>query len=333
MKRSKEVFFDALKKSRAVMAVTAVIFAGAGGVFYLYRLPIEPFAYVAVIVVILELVAFAVFFESERKKAEKREHMRQSVLTEDALPQAYSLAEKDYGEVIRSLKEEMLAIKNEYDVQRQDEIDYYTAWVHQIKTPIAVMRMELGNGEQPENRRVFETELFRMEQYVDMVLQYIRLGGGSHDLVIREYALDDLVRETVRKFAPQFVAKRLRLSYDGVTGIVVTDKKWFSCILEQIVSNAIKYTQAGGEIGIVRKADSLVISDTGIGIAAEDVPRIFEKGFTGENGRIEKRSSGLGLYLCKKAADLLGVRLSVESKVGEGSAFAVEMKEMFKESL
>ena len=163
------------------------------------------------------------------------------------------------------------------------------------------------------------TELFRMEQYVDMVLQYLRLSSGENDLVIREYKLDELIREAVRKYAAQFVLKKLRLTYIPTEISVVTDRKWFGCILEQLLSNAIKYTPAGGSIAIRVEEDALHISDTGIGIAPEDLPRVFEQGYTGENGREQQRATGLGLYLCREALTRLGHSIRLESTPGQGT--------------
>lgn len=155
----------------------------------------------------------------------------------------------------------------------------------------------------------------------------LRLSSGENDLVIREYKLDELIREAVRKYAAQFVLKKLRLTYIPTEISVVTDRKWFGCILEQLLSNAIKYTPAGGSIAICVEEDALHISDTGIGIAPEDLPRIFEKGYTGENGRLERTSSGLGLYLAGKAADMLHIPIHVESTVGQGTAFTLHLRQ------
>ena len=138
--------------------------------------------------------------------------------------------------------------------------------------------------------------------------------------------LDELIREAVRKQAPLFVEKRLRLDYIKTDAVIVTDQKWFVCVLEQILSNAVKYTPSG-TVTIREENGLLLISDTGVGIAAEDLPRIFEKGYTGNNGRLGQKSSGLGLYLAKKAADLIGVPLSAESSVGKGSTFTIDIRE------
>ena len=167
--------------------------------------------------------------------------------------------------------------------------------------PASAPRHTLG-AESPEHRAM-GAELFRMEQYVDMVLQYLRLDGGENDLVITRCDLDELIREAVRRYGPQFVLRKLSLHYEPTERTVVTDRKWFVCILEQLLSNAIKYTPEGC-ITIRLEGDCLRISDTGIGIAPEDLPRIFEKGYTGENGRLERTSSGLGLYLVRLILEL-----------------------------
>ncbi len=321
MKRKKEVLSDTLKKCLPAFAAGAVSYLCAAAVFFLYgQQSAEPYLYAAALLLLPGAVLFAVTFFRGLKTAEKRERAIRAVMNGEAFPPAPTLAEADWQEAVRRLLTELTAVRNEYGEMRQDELDYYTAWIHQIKTPIAVLRMQLGGG---ESDRATEAALFRLEQYADMALTYVRLGGST-DLVLREYPLDGLIREVIRKYAPLFVAGRLRLDYEGAEGTVVTDRKWFTCILEQILSNAIKYTPSG-TVTVRAEGETLTVSDTGIGIAPEDVPRIFEKGYTGENGHVEKRSSGLGLYLCRKAADLLAVPLSVESTVGQGSTFTLDL--------
>ncbi|MBP5410342.1 MAG: sensor histidine kinase, partial [Lachnospiraceae bacterium] len=205
-------------------------------------------------------------------------------------------------------------------------------WVHQIKTPLAVMQM-LVKSEDTEQSRAIAAELFRTEQYVDMALGYIRLGEDASDLAVRECDLDELIRASVRRFSPQFIAKNLSFSYEPNKMKVVTDDKWFTFLLEQLLSNAIKYTYEGGVTVTLTDDAKVIVRDTGIGIAPEDVPRIFEKGFTGFNGRTASdgstdggRATGLGLYLCRKIAHKLNVGLSVESEVGRGTAFTIDMR-------
>ena len=203
-------------------------------------------------------------------------------------------------------------------------MDYYTTWVHQIKTPISVMRMNL-QGEDTEEHRELLAELFRVEQYVEMALNWMRLGSDSTDFLFREYALDGIIRQAIRKYAPQFIRRRIRLVYEPAEGKVLTDEKWLLFIIEQLLSNAVKYTQQGSVSIRVVPEKVLEIEDTGIGIAPEDVPRIFEKGFTGYNGRADKKSTGLGLYLCRLTAEKLSHKISVESQVGVGTKVSIDL--------
>jgi signal transduction histidine kinase len=186
------------------------------------------------------------------------------------------------------------------------------------------MRMQL-QGEDTEENRALLSELFRIEQYVEMVLSYIRLGSGQNDFVIGEYELDEIIRQAVHKFAPQFVHDRIRLVYEPISVRVITDEKWLLFIIEQLISNAIKYSPNGTVTIMVSSEKVLSVADTGIGIAPEDLPRIFEKGFTGYNGRADKKATGLGLYLCRQAADKLGIALWAQSKPGEGSTFYLDL--------
>ncbi len=186
--------------------------------------------------------------------------------------------------------------------------------------------MRLKLSEESLEHRALGTELGRIERYAEMALQYIRIGSETNDLLIRECRIDDLIRASVRKHAPQFVKKRLQLDFTPTNAVVITDEKWFSCILDQLLSNALKYTSEGA-VTILMEDGLLKISDTGVGIAQEDLPRIFEKGFTGINGRLGQNSSGLGLYLAKKAAVLLAIPLAVESTVGIGSTFIMDLRQ------
>jgi hypothetical protein len=186
------------------------------------------------------------------------------------------------------------------------------------------MQMILSEEDTAEHREL-SVELFRIEQYVEMVLGYVRLGSESSDFVFAEHALDTLIRQSIRKYAPQFIRKKLRLRYEPTDVTVLTDEKWFCFLFEQLLSNAVKYTRQGGVTIRVSPEKILSISDTGIGIAPEDLPRIFEKGFTGYNGRSDKKSTGLGLYLCRQTADKLGIRISVTSALGAGTTFSLDL--------
>ena len=320
-----KILREVLRKNRGAIIVFAAMTAGNAAVFALYDISLEPLLYGVVLALALLLVLLVRDFLREKGCSAERTAVLASVPAAwRTLPEADSLAEEDYQSMIRALGAELERLAAETDAERQDLLDYYTAWVHQIKTPIAVMRLKLSSD--TAEHHALRAELQRIEQYVEMVLQYVRISSESSDLVIREYSLDELIREAIRKQATLFVQKRLRLSYVPVDATVVTDQKWFVCILDQLLSNAVKYTNEG-TVTVEFRGGLLKISDTGIGIAPEDLPRIFEKGYTGSNGRIDQRSSGLGLYLAKKSAELLSIPLRAESVIGSGSTFTLDLRQ------
>ena len=294
-------------------------------VFSLYDLELEAVLYAGGLCLLLLLAVLAAdFCRSLARRRRYEEIFRNLPLLPEELPAARTVEEADLQEILKELGRRMEAALTEWENWRQESMDYYTTWVHQIKTPISVMRMTL-EGEDTEEHRELSAELFRIEQYVEMVLSYLRLDSDSSDYVFQEYDLDSIIRQAVHKYAPLFVRKKLRLSYEPVNVKVLTDEKWLLFILEQILSNSIKYTQEGS-VSITLIPDKVLnISDTGIGIAPEDLPRIFEKGFTGYNGRSDKKSTGLGLYLCKKAAGRLSHKISVQSKPGAGTVVSIDL--------
>lgn len=294
-------------------------------VFSLYDLETEAVFYAAGLCLSAAAVILTVrFFGYAVQHRERLRILKNIELEFERLPDSKNPVEWDYQNMLRALGQLYNARLTERWTERQETLDYYTAWVHQIKTPIAVMRMQL-QGEDTAEHRALLTELFRIEQYVEMALCYMRLGGDSTDLVIEQYDLDSIIKQAIHKYAAWFVQKRLRLVYEPAKVSVLTDEKWLLFMIEQLLSNAVKYTNSGSVTITVSGDKILRIADTGIGIAPEDLPRIFEKGFTGYNGRADKKSTGLGLYLCRKAADKLSVSVSVESVQGEGSVFSVDL--------
>lgn len=325
MKRSAKVFLDTIKKFSWLLAALLIENAVSFAVFWLYNVSLEPVIYLLVVDVVILGIIFAVMYGRNIVSSSKRKQMKNSPEGEwrDDIP-ADTLAEEDYREMLRNVIRKLETIESSNSEERQDMLEYYTTWVHQIKTPISVMRLKLKNEDTQENRELLN-ELFRIERYVDMVLQYIRLDSDSSDLVITEYRLDELIKEAIKKYATQFIASKVRVVYEGTDNKVVTDKKWLLLILEQLISNAIKYSPEGEVRIIVTDKNEVIVKDNGIGINPEDLPRIFEKGYTGNNGRIGMNSSGLGLYLSKKAADKIMVPISVKSEPGKGTEFTLDL--------
>ena len=207
-----------------------------------------------------------------------------------------------------------------------DLMDYYTLWAHQIKTPIAASFLLVGEIEDKKVKNQLEQELFKIESYVNIVLQYLRLESFHEDLVLKKENAEDLVKEIVKKYAIFFIQKDLSLSLHDLDRTIITDKKWFVVILEQVLSNSLKYTSQGG-IEIYFQEDTLYIKDSGLGIQDADLLRVFERGFSGYNGRLTQQSSGLGLYLSKKIADELGHQISIASQVGQGTTVMISFSE------
>lgn len=207
-----------------------------------------------------------------------------------------------------------------------DLMDYYTLWAHQIKTPIAASSLLVGEIEDKKVKNQLEQELFKIESYVNIVLQYLRLESFHEDLVLKKENAEDLVKEIVKKYAIFFIQKGLSLSLHDLDRTIITDRKWFVVILEQVLSNSLKYTSQGG-IEIYFQEDTLYIKDSGLGIQDADLLRVFERGFSGYNGRLTQQSSGLGLYLSKKIADELGHQISIASQVGQGTTVMISFSE------
>ena len=185
---------------------------------------------------------------------------RQTRLAASSLPECGANAlEQDYQALVRALESDMAAAVSRTDRKMADLAAYYTLWAHQIKTPIAAMRLLLQQDGQ-ENSELGQ-ELFRIEQYVEMALGYVRLDSESTDLLLRRYPLDEVIRPAVRKFAPQFIHKRLTLRYEPGTQTALTDEKWLGFVIEQVLSNAVKYTPVGGTVTIsCTDAPAIVIS-------------------------------------------------------------------------
>ena len=293
--------------------------------FAMWKLPVAPVLYgTALGMFAAVIIWFRDYMDFCRKHRELSSLVEEIKITDSHFPRADGLIEHDYQAVLRSIYEDRQQITNQMNYQYRDMMEYYTTWVHQIKTPIAAMRLQL-QGEDSERSRELLEELQRIEQYVEMVLTYLRLDSGSTDYVLKNYDLDDIVRQAVRKYASQFIRKRIRLIYGSLSCQVLTDEKWLLFVIEQVLSNALKYTRSG-EIEITVEAPkTLCIRDTGIGIAAEDLPRIFEKGFTGYNGRSDKKASGIGLYLCRRICGRLNHKMTVTSEVDVGTEVRIAL--------
>ena len=313
-----EILKSYLKKNTKTYILFVVFIAIFFFMFYLYNLPLEALIYTGSLCFLAGLIGNTMDFINYRKSYKKLKFLEENIINDrEDLPKSLDIRIDYYHKIIEKLYEELEKLTQENRQKNTDMVDYYSMWVHQIKTPIAAMNFLLDNEE--VDQKILQQELFKIERYVEMVLTYIRLDSTSSDYVITKINLDEVVKDSVKKYATIFINKKIKLNYVSHETIVISDKKWLSFAIEQILGNSVKYSSAGGEITIETCENKLVIEDNGIGIKEEDLPRIFEKGFTGFNGRYEKKSSGLGLYLCKKTLDKLGHHIEISSKVGEGT--------------
>ena len=317
-----EILKSYLKKNIKVYILFVVFITIFFIMFYLYNLPLEALVYTGSFCFLAALVASFSDFVNYRESYKKLKFLEKNILNDlEDLPKSLDIRIDYYHKIIEKLYEELEKLTQENRQKNTDMVDYYSMWVHQIKTPIAAMNFLLDNEE--VDRKILQQELFKIERYVEMVLTYIRLDSISSDYVITKINLDEVVKDSVKKYATIFINKKIKLNYVSHETMVISDKKWLSFAFEQILGNSVKYSNANGEITIETCENKLIIEDNGMGIKEEDLPRIFEKGFTGFNGRYEKKSSGLGLYLCKKTLDKLGHHIEISSKVGEGTRIEI----------
>lgn len=300
-----------------VFIICCVIF---GVVFYLTNLPLKAVLYPVLLCMIVFAAAAA--FNIRRTILTHREMNRfisnPSDITDAMLPESHSVEDNDYKALVCALISQRDELINRMNTRYDEMNEYYTVWAHQIKTPIASMRLNLQNEDSPSARQL-TSDLFSIERYVEMELAYFRLDSPSTDYLFKQYNLDDIVKQSIKLFAGEFILRNISLDYTPLNISVVTDEKWLSFVIEQLLSNALKYTPSGS-ISVYEDGESIMcIKDTGIGIAPEDLPRVFEKGYTGCNGRADKKASGIGLYLCKKICDRLGHGISITSAPGQGT--------------
>lgn len=322
-----------LYSRRRIIAVGTLIGAVFTVLMILYGVPTEAAAYAALLcgaIILASAIWDILGFVKKRRVL--NELQSEILLTLDHLPEADGDIESGYGQLLETLFIEKNALASAADRRFVDSSDYFAMWAHQIKTPITAMSLTLQSSDFPEKGE-FSEHLQRIEQYVEMALCYVHLDNDDSDLVIKKHSLDGIIKQAVRKFSGQFIRRKLTLVYEPLNAEVLTDEKLLLFVIEQVISNALKYTASGRiEITLERPAEQLnapilLIRDTGIGIAPEDLPRVFERGFTGNNGRSDKRATGIGLYLCKRICTKLGHTISARSD-GSGTEIRIDLRSL-----
>lgn len=340
-----KLFLDYISKIKFYIILQLFPVMLAEIIFFLYQLPIEPMVYVTVFWLITGICACLNGFYRYRKKVEQLELIAAAPdINLSQMDSPVGQDERFQQEIMQQLNQMRIDVENASQKSSEDMTDYYTMWAHQIKTPIFALRLLLQESTEENKEKL--SELFKIEQYVEMVLGYLRTEDMSSDLKLSRCSLDRIIRDQIHKYAGIFVSKKLTLTYESISQDVLTDEKWLGFVIGQILSNALKYTRTGGiriylekklsldtdDVSISIRNDgrnkvenlTLIIEDTGIGIRAEDIPRIFEKGYTGVNGRDDNRATGIGLYLSNKIMRKLGHRLYITSTEGKGTKVFLE---------
>ena len=323
------MFKDYLKKTYSIYLLYLSFICCTFVVFIICQTLTDLIIYMLGIYLFIILVYFFKDYRKYKNHHQNLKYIKEDLDFLDDFPQDIYLEEKIYQEMIQQLQKKAFQLSKENQQKYNDMIDYYTKWVHQIKTPIAGLKLIIQNDYPDEKMLV---ELLKIEQYVNMALQYVRLDHIHHDLSFQKVSLDELVSQEIKKQSLFFFQKNIKVDYQIQDQQILTDEKWSSFAIEQVLSNALKYTKEGS-ITFYNEGEKLYIKDSGIGIKESDLPRVFEKGFTGFQGRNDKKASGLGLYLCKNIFDQLGHLISIESKVGQGTPVGLDFskKEIFIE--
>ena len=310
-----KLLLNFLYSRRRIIAVFLMVGAVFTLFLILYGVPPAAVTYAILICAAITAAAAVGDLWRFRRKCRVLSELQSEILyTLEHLPEPDSESESIYRDLLETLFLEKNAAISSANKRYEDTSDYFAMWAHQIKTPITAMSLALQSSEASEKEELLEY-LQRIEQYVEMALCYVHLDGDESDLVIKRHSRDDIVRQAVRRFSKQFIHRRISLVYEPLEVDVLTDEKLLVFVIEQLISNALKYTKRGS-VEIALEAPGvpiLIIRDTGIGIAPEDLPRVFERGFTGNNGRSDKRATGIGLYLCRRICERLGSEISAKS--------------------
>lgn len=255
------------------------------------------------------------------------ENLDKKYLLPEVLNEPNFIEGEEINYIFKVLSRDMHENVKYYKNMQEEYREYIEMWVHEIKTPIASTKLLIENNTNKITRKI-DTQMDRIENFVEQVLYYSRSDEVGKDYIIKKIELSKVVKSVVKKNQRDFIGKRISLQLGELDEIIYSDAKWIEFILNQIVGNAIKYSKGEGDkikIESKRLANSVVltIEDNGVGIIERDLNRVFEKGFTGENGRKFGKSTGIGLYLCKKLCDKMGLGLNIESKENEGTKVTI----------
>lgn len=322
----KELFYYYIKDHKKTIIVYMMSILIFYFLFFLYENKMESVVYGTVFIAVLCLIVGGYDFYQYVNHYEYLYRCRNTIEYDvENMGEDRSLIEKEYQNLIVTLDQKRKEYFTQSEQEKVELEDYFTLWVHQMKLPISAMKIMLETEEMLD-RKLLKSELFRIEQYSSMVLAYIRMNSRDTDYQIETCDLDQIIRQSIRTFASEFIRKKIACDFKETKVQLVTDEKWFVFVLEQILSNSLKYTKRGTISIYIQNENTLVVEDTGSGMEVGDCVRSFEKGYTGRNGRIDKKASGLGLYLCKNILNKLSHDIKIESQIGIGTKVKISWK-------
>ena len=289
-------------------------------VCWLYGLPLQPVLYASIIMATAFLLFAAVDFWRYACRIRSMERQKAQAPFGDWDFPPHGLEEKLFLEILTKVRSYYQEEEQRREREKAAAVQYYALWSHQAKTPLAAIRLLLQ--EEHPDRNALEQSLFQAQQYVDMALQYQRLNDSANDLLLRRCSLERIVKQAAKEVSTLFIYKKVGLVLGDLKKEVLTDSKWLQFVIAQLLTNAVKYTPSGS-VSVWCEGEVLYIRDTGIGIRPEDLPRIFEWGYTGCNGHKQSRSTGIGLNLCKRALGMLGHTIVIRSQPGYGTTVEV----------
>lgn len=308
-----------LKREKFTIIFGLIIFFYILGVHLIFDIEKKKSIYISFLYLFLFFMYICfLYFESNKEYIEET-----YLINKRDYKKIYEIKASPLSKALYEEIKENKVYRDKEEKKREDIKNYLTIWTHQIKSPIFALKLLLKKDE--INRIDCENEIFEIEEYVGNILGYARMNIDSTDYVFGKYDLDDIIRSVIRKYSIQFIGKNNSVDFSETKKVILTDAKWFSFLLEQIISNSIKYTE-NGKILIYLKDNELVVEDNGIGIMPEDLPRIFDAGYTGYNGRLEKKSTGLGLNLTKNIGKSLRITLRCESEANIGTKIYINLK-------
>lgn len=313
-----------LKSIRYQIYLVVIILTIFALLIWLTRAPFYFFGYASQLTLFVFFLLVLFQWSRYKERVDKVELLNQTAHrtfedeTIDSLDEAYEMQ-------YRQLEKEFEQFREETRTKEKDQIDYFTLWLHQIKTPISVISLILQRSEdESKDKQQLEQELIYLNNYTHMALNYLKLEETGKELDLADIKLNSVIKEMIKNYSLLFIYNDISLDLNVADEAVLTDRKWLQVLIEQILSNSLKYSP-GGSIKIYMATPTrLMIEDTGSGIRKEDLPKIFEKGYTGLNGRLHEKSTGLGLFLSRRICERLGHKLTIESELGVGTKVTID---------